>query len=169
MLSKRLNDEFNKQIMYEFYSAQLYLAMAAWAEANDFPGLSNFMVVQGEEERFHAMKFFRYIAEAGGDIEIFGLDQPEFQAESIMDIFASSYKHEQFVTSRIYTLMDIAQEEKDYAAISFLNWFVDEQMEEEASFDALIKKVKLIGENGNGLYQLDKELASRVFTPPAAN
>ena len=163
MLSKRLNDEFNKQIMYEFYSAQLYLAMAAWAEANDFPGLSNFMVVQGEEERFHAMKFFRYIAEAGGDIEIFGLDQPEFQAESIMDIFASSYKHEQFVTSRIYTLMDIAQEEKDYAAISFLNWFVDEQVEEEATASLLLERLKMVEGKNPGLFLLDKELQGRQF------
>ena len=162
MLSKRLNDEFNKQIMYEFYSAQLYLAMAAWAEANDFPGLSNFMVVQGEEERFHAMKFFRYIAEAGGDIEIFGLDQPEFQAESIMDIFASSYKHEQFVTSRIYTLMDIAQEEKDYAAISFLNWFVDEQVEEEDTMRGIVEKLNLVGHKGHILYLLDKEMGART-------
>ena len=162
MISKKLNEEFNKQIMYEYYSAHLYLAMAAWAQDHDFPGLAHFMIMQGDEERIHAMKFFDYVVETAGSVEILGLDTPEFEAESMLDIFVDAYKHEQFVTSRIHFLMDLAHEEKDYAAVSFLTWFVDEQVEEEATFDALIKSVRMIGDNGNGLYQIDKELGSRA-------
>ena len=163
MLSKHLNDELNNQIMYEFFSAHLYLAMAAKFESLDFSGASNYMKVQAEEEKAHAMKLFDFIAEKGGNVEILGFETPVVKGNNILEIFEETLEHEQWVTKRINLLMDIAQEEKDYSAISFLNWFIDEQVEEESNADAIIKKLRLIGDNGNGLYQMDKELAARVF------
>ena len=163
MLSKHLNEELNNQIMYEFFSAHLYLAMAAKFERLYFTGASNYMKVQAEEEKSHAMKIFDFIAEKGGDIEILGFETPVVKGNSILEIFEETLEHEQWVTKRINLLMDIAQEERDYSSISFLRWFIDEQVEEESNADAIIKKLKLIGDNGNGLYQIDKELATRVF------
>ena len=163
MLSKHLNEELNNQIMYEFFSAHLYLAMAAKFESLDFVGASNYMKVQAEEEKSHAMKIFDFIAKKGGDIEILGFETPVVKGNDILEIFEETLEHEQWVTKRINLLMDIAQEERDYSAISFLNWFIDEQVEEESNADAIIKKLRLIGDNGNGLYQMDKELATRVF------
>ncbi|AMP20082.1 ferritin [endosymbiont 'TC1' of Trimyema compressum] len=163
MLSKHLNEELNNQIMYEFFSAHLYLAMAAKFESLDFAGASNYMKVQAEEEKSHAMKIFDFIAEKGGDIEILGFETPVVKGNDILEIFEETLEHEQWVTKRINLLMDIAQEERDYSVISFLNWFIDEQVEEESNADAIIKKLRLIGDNSNGLYQMDKELATRVF------
>lgn len=163
MLSKHLNKELNNQIMYEFFSAHLYLAMAAKFEYLHFAGASNYMKVQAEEEKSHAMKIFDFIVEKGGDIEILGLETPVVKGNGILEIFKETLKHEQFVTKRINLLMDIAQKEKDYSAINFLNWFIDEQVEEESNADAIIKKLMLVGDNGNGLYQIDKELSARIF------
>ena len=163
MLSKHLNEELNNQIKYEFLSAHLYLAMAAKFESLDFSGASNYMKVQADEEKSHAMKIFNFIAEKGEKIEILGFETPVVKGNNILEIFEETLEHEQWVTKRINLLMDIAQEEKDYSAISFLNWFIDEQVEEESNADAIIKKLRLIGDNGNGLYQMDKELGARVF------
>lgn len=163
MLSQRLNEELNKQIMYEFFSAHLYLAMAAKFESLDFPGAASYMKVQADEEKSHAMKMFDFIAEKGGEVEILGFETPVVKGTNILEIFEETLEHEQWVTQRINLLMDIAQEEKDYSAISFLNWFIDEQVEEESTADGIIKKLRLIGDNGNGLYQMDKELGQRVF------
>lgn len=166
MLSKKLNEAINEQITFEFYSSHIYLAMAAKLEGMNLPGAANYMKVQVEEERFHAMKMFDFIVEAGGDVEIQGFESPDIKSDNILDIFKETLHHEKIVTQRIYGLMDIAQEEKNYGAINFLNWFIDEQIEEEATADDMIKKLTLIGNDGNGLYQIDKELGQRVFTPP---
>lgn len=166
MLSKKLNDELNNQIKFEFYSSHLYLAMAAKLESLDFSGVSKYMKVQAEEERSHAMKIFEYVIERGGTAVVYGFEDPHFKAVNLLEMLEEAYGHEQLVTARIYKLMNIAQEEKDYMSINFLNWFVNEQLEEESNADELVKKVRLIGNDGNGLYQLDKELGTRVFTPP---
>ena len=166
MLSKKLLDEFNQQITYEFFSANYYLAMAAYFKEQDLEGFANFFVVQAEEERFHAMKFFNFINELGGRAKISGFEEPKNDFVSIEEVFANSLEHEKFVTSRINLLMDIAVTEKNYAAISFLNWFIDEQVEEEATMATILNKVKRIGESGHGIFMLDAELGARVFTPP---
>lgn len=166
MLSEKLIKELNEQIKYEMYSENLYLAMAAYCADQDLDGFSNFFKVQAEEERFHAMKFFDYIIEMNGRTVISAIDVPENDYESVLDVFKKAYKHEQFVTKRIYTLMDIATEEKEYATISFLKWFVDEQMEEESTFNGLVKKLERIENNGHAINMIDNELAQRVFTPP---
>lgn len=166
MLSDKLIKELNEQIKYEMYSENLYLAMAAYCASEDLDGFANFFKVQAEEEKFHAMKFFDYIIEMNGRSEIAAIKEPQNNYESVLDAFQKAYEHEQFVTKRIYTLMDLAVEEKEHATTSFLKWFVDEQMEEESTFNGLVKKLQRIENNGHALNMIDAELAQRTFVPP---
>ncbi len=168
-MNKKLVDEINKQITYEFYSSFLYLSMAAYASENDLPGFESWYTVQAQEENFHAMKFFNYLHSRDEKAIITGFENPPVDFKSLLDTFEVSLEHEKFVTERINLLMSIAHEVKDYAAISFLNWYVDEQVEEEESFNTMIGQIKLVNNEGQGLYHLDKEAGVRVFTPPAAN
>ncbi len=166
MLSEKLLNELNEQIKYELYSAHLYLGMAAYCASEDLDGFANFFKVQAEEEKFHAMKFFDYVNEKGGRVRMQALAEPMNDYESILDVFEKAYEHEQFVTKRIYTLMDIALDEREHATVSLLKWFVDEQVEEESNMEGIIKKIKRIGDHGHGIFMLDAELAQRTFTPP---
>lgn len=168
MLSERLLNELNKQIKYELYSAHYYLAMAAYCADQDLDGFANFFMVQAEEEKFHAMKFFNFINEMDGRVTMLSLEEPKNDYESVVDVFKSALEHEKFVTGRIYKLMDIATEEKEHATISLLKWFVDEQVEEENSMKAILKKLERLGDNSHGIFMLDQELSQRTFTPPAA-
>ncbi|WP_035292955.1 ferritin [Clostridium sp. KNHs214] len=169
MISQRLFDELNKQVNYEFYSEYLYLAMAAYCESLDLEGFGNFFKVQAEEERFHAMKLFNYINEMDGRVTLDAIEKPCNEYESALNVFEKALEHEKFVTSRIYHLSDIATEEREHATISFLKWYIDEQVEEEASFSKLVKKLKLLKDDSHGLFMLDSELAQRTFTPPVTN
>ncbi len=166
MLSDNLLKNLNDQVNFEFYSSYTYLAMAAYAESVDLSGIANFFRVQAQEELFHAMKLYDYIFQKNGVVELDKIDKPEDKYESIIDVFETGYKHEQLVTSRIYKLADIASEEKEHATISLLRWFIDEQVEEENTFNTLLKKIKRAEDNPAALYMLDEELATRVFTPP---
>lgn len=161
-LIKALNDQFN----YEILSAHYYLAMAAYCSAQDLDGFATYFKVQAEEERFHAMKFYDYVVEVDGRILITDISNPQNNYKSIVDVFKSALEHEQSVTKRVYNLMDIAQEEKEHATQNFLNWFVSEQVEEEANMKAIIKKLERLGNDNHGLFMLDKELGARVFVPP---
>ncbi len=166
MLSDNLLKNLNDQVNFEFYSSYTYLAMAAYAESVDLSGIANFFRVQAQEELFHAMKLYDYIFQKNGVVELDKIDKPEGKYESIIDVFETGYKHEQLVTSRIYKLADIASEEKEHATMSLLRWFIDEQVEEENTFNTLLKKIKRAEDNPAALYMLDEELATRVFTPP---
>jgi len=152
--------------MHEFFSAQYYIAMAGYCADQDLEGFENFFLVQEQEERTHAMKFYNFITDMGSRVNILGFDTPKNDFNSMADVFSAALKHEQFVTSRIYKLMDIAIEEKEHATISLLKWFIDEQVEEEASFNGLIKKLGRINDDPTSIYMLDNELATRVFVPP---
>ena len=167
-MNKRLVDEINKQITYEFYSEFLYLSMAAYASENDLPGFESWYIVQTQEEHFHAMKFVNYLHSRNEKVVITGFENPPTEFKSLLETFETSLEHEKFVTDRINLLMSIAHEEKDYAAISFLNWYVDEQVEEEESFTNMIGQIKLLHNDGPGLYHLDKQAGTRVFVPPTA-
>lgn len=167
MISETLNNAINEQIKYEFYSAQLYLAMAAYCEAQDLPGFANFFKVQTQEENAHAMKFFDYINQRNGRVKLFSFDEPKNEYDSVIETFKDGYDHEQIVTKRIYNLSDLAMDERDHATMSFLKWFIDEQVEEEANFDSIIKKLSRIKDDTSALYNLDAELAARVYVPPA--
>lgn len=167
MLSQKLTDALNEQMNYEFESAHAYLAMAGCCSDMGLDGFTNFFMVQYQEEISHAMKFYYFIDEMDGRIEIKGIPNQENNFESPLAVFEAALKHEQSVTKRIYNLMDIAIEEKEHATKSFLEWFVDEQVEEESGMKDKIKRLERIGENSNGLYMMDAELAKRVYTPPA--
>lgn len=168
MLSEKLQQAINDQINFEFESAQIYVAMAAYCTEQDLDGFANFFLVQAEEERFHAMKFYGYLAEQGGRVTISGTENPKNEYESILEVFNAALDHERKVTKRIYNIMDIALEEREHATKSFLNWFVDEQVEEEATMMGLIKKIERVGENQQGIFMMDEELAKRTFTAPQA-
>ena len=164
MISESLQDAMNEQMKNEFYSAYLYLSMSAYCEDQDLEGFSNWFREQAREEQFHAMKFFHFINEKGGRVELRSIEKPQKEFESIEDVFEVSLNHEKKVTSMINNLMDMAKEEGDHSSINFLNWFVDEQVEEEDQFESVLAKIRRIGESGQGLLMLDKELGQRQFT-----
>lgn len=168
MLSQKLQDAFNAQINKELYSEYLYLSMAAYCYTLDLDGFANYFMVQTQEEHFHAMKMFNFVNERGGKVILKQIDGPETDFKSVIDVYEKTYEHEQFVTKSINELMDVAMKENDHAAASFLKWFIDEQVEEEATVSKILAKLKLIGGEGHGMLMLDSELAARVFTPPAA-
>lgn len=168
MLSEKLQNAFNEQINKELYSEYLYLSMAAYCYANDLDGIANFFMVQTQEEHFHAMKIFNFINDRNGRVALKPIQGPQVEFNSIIDVFEKTLEHEKFVTASINNLMDIAIKENDHAAASFLKWFVDEQVEEEAMVNKILSKLKLIGGEGQGLLMLDAELAARTFTPPVS-
>lgn len=167
MLSEKLEKALNEQMNFEFESAHIYLAMAAYCSDQDLDGFANFFEVQAEEERFHAMKFYNYINEMDGRVQISSMGQPQNEFESLIDVFRKGLEHENKVTQRIYNLMDLATDEREHATISTLKWFIDEQVEEQSTFKGLIKKLERLGENNHGIFMLDQELSQRTFTPPA--
>ena len=168
MISDKLLDALNEQMKNEFFSAYLYMAMAGYFEAEDLPGIASWMRVQALEEMTHGEKFFNYIAEAGGRVDLRGFDTPKNDYASPLDVFNYGLEHEKFVTASIHNLVKIAREESNYPTETMLQWFVTEQVEEEASFSLIVAKLERIGDDGNGLLRLDEELGTRTFVPPAA-
>jgi ferritin len=168
MISEKIQDAFNGQINAETYSAYLYLSMSAYFESISLPGFANWMRVQAQEEMTHAMKFYHHIVERGGRVAMRPIEGPPTEWESPLAVFEDTYRHEQKVTALINGLVDLAIEERDHAANNFLQWFVAEQVEEEASADEVLQRLKLIGDGGGGLLMLDRELGQRVFTMPVA-
>lgn len=166
MLSEKLHAALNAQMNYEFYSAHAYLAMAAYCTDESYDGFANFFLVQSEEERFHAMKFYNYLSDMGYPATIEGFSNPGNDFASVLDAFEQALKHEKKVTRRIYELSDIALEEREHATMAFLKWFIDEQVEEEATFNTLIAKISRIKNDLSAVFMLDAELANRTFTPP---
>ncbi|BBD07880.1 ferritin [Desulfovibrio ferrophilus] len=168
MLNKKMEQAINEQIKWEMYSGYLYLSMSAWCADEGLPGFAHWMRLQGQEELAHAMKFYDYVLERGGKIELQAIDKPDHQWKSALAVVEHTLEHEQHVTARINDLMSLAQEEKDHAACIFLQWFIEEQVEEEDSVGEVLHKLKLVSKDGAGMYMLDKEMATRIFTPPAA-
>lgn len=166
MLSQKLTDELNEQIKFEFYSSHLYLAAAAYAYDLDLDGFANFFIVQAEEEKFHAMKFFNFISEMGARVEMKAFDTPKMSYDDLVDLFEYTSAHEKIVTDRIYHLMDIASEEREHATISFLKWFIDEQVEEMSTFKAMTQKIIRAKNDPNVIFGMDDELAKKTFVPP---
>lgn len=167
MINKRVEEAFNIQINAELYSAYLYLSMAAYFEAQNLPGFANWMRVQFQEEQFHAMKMFDFVNERGGRVILTKIDGPKVEWENVVDVYEEVLAHEQHVTSLINNIMDIAIDERDHATKSFLNWFIDEQVEEESNAEAIISELKLIDGKGNGILMMDREFRARVFNPVA--
>ena len=167
MISQKLQTAINDQINKELFSEYYYLSMASYFNSIGLDGFENFFLIQVQEERFHAMKMYYFLNERGGRVILSQIDAPKTEFTSSLEVFQLAYEHEQYVTKLINELMDIAISENDHAAKSFLNWFVDEQVEEEASMESIVNKLKLIDGKGNGLLMLNKELSTRTFTPEA--
>lgn len=167
MISEKINKLLNEQVQKEFFSAYLYLSIEAYFHNQNLDGFANFFRVQVQEERDHAMKFFNYINQKGAKVELLQINAPETEFDSAEEIFAITLGHEQFVTKSIYNIVDNALEEKDHGTNTFLQWFVTEQVEEEATMEKYLRKLQLIKNDPNGLFMLDAELAQRVYTPPA--
>ncbi len=168
MLSKKMEEALNDQVKWELWSAYLYLSMASYFESEGLMGFASWMKVQEQEEKFHGTKFYNFTFERGGRIKLQVLEAPENTWKSTTHVFEEALRHEQAVTARINNLMDLAIKEKDHATASYLNWFINEQVEEEASVMDVLNKLKLVDGNTAALYMLDKEMALRVFTPPVA-
>ena len=161
MLSSNMKKALNDQINAELYSAYLYLSMAAYFEDTNLPGMAGWMKAQAQEEVGHAMKFYGYVFDRDSKVELKAIDGPKTKWASPLAAFEDAYKHEQKVTGLIHKLVDLANKEKDHATRSFLNWFVDEQVEEEASTKMIAERLKVIGDSKPGLFMLDRELGGR--------
>ena len=168
MLYDRMQTALNKQINAEHYSAYLYLAMAAKFADLGLPGGANWMKAQYQEELVHGNMIFDYVLERGGDAQLADIAAHAKEWTTPLAMFEAALAHEQLVTGLIGDLASLALELKDHATFQFLQWFVAEQVEEEASVQDVIDKFRLAGEARGGLYQIDRELGARVFTPPAA-
>lgn len=165
MISEKIQKAINEQINKELYSEYLYLSMAAALESMDLSGMAHFFEIQVQEERAHAMKFYHYLIERGGEVKLNAIDKPQTEFKSAEEIFSLSLDHEKFVTRSILDLVKIAREENDRSFEVFLDWYVTEQDEEEANMESWLKKTRMVGDNGTGLLMLDKEAGARIFNP----
>lgn len=166
MIKKRLEDALNDQINAEYYSAYLYASMAAHFENKNLKGFANWMRVQVQEELAHGTRMYDYLNERGGRVCLKAIDAPPHEWSSILEVYEEVYKHEQHVTELINKLVTLAQVENDHAFYIFLQWFVEEQVEEEGSADDIVQQLKLMGDNTGALFILDRELKQRIFNNP---
>jgi ferritin len=165
MLKKKIEDICNRQVEREGYSSNLYLAMASWAETNGLSGVAGWMYTQSDEERLHMLKFIKYINERGGKAIMPALQKPPTDYHSVEDVFKEVLKHEEFVTESINEIVALTLEEKDFNTHNFLQWFVMEQVEEEASVRVVLDKLRLVGKNN--MYEFDRDIMG--LRRPSAN
>jgi ferritin len=165
MLKKKIEDICNRQVEREGFSSNLYIAMASWAETSGFSGVAAWLYSQADEERLHMLKFIKYINERGGKAVVPALKKPAAEFKSVEDVFKEVLKHEEFVTASINEIVALTLEEKDFNTNNFLQWFVMEQVEEEASVRTILDKVRLVG--NNNMYQFDRDILSLRI--PSAN
>ncbi|MCK4259060.1 MAG: ferritin [Halanaerobiales bacterium] len=168
MLKENIQDALNKQINAEFYSSYLYLSMSTYFESTNLSGFANWMRIQAQEELTHAIKIYDFVNEPGGKVTLTAIETPQTDWATSLAAFEDAYQHEQKITGWINDLVDLAVNERDHATNNFLKWFVDEQVEEEASAEGVLQKLKLIGDSGSGLFMMDHELGQRVFTPDSS-
>ena len=168
MISRKIEEALNGQLNAEFYSAYLYLSMAGYFESIDIKGFANWMLVQVQEEQFHAMKLYDYIFERGGKVTLHTIDAPPADWKSPLAVFEATLEHEQKVTGLVNDLMYLAREERDNASEIYLQWFVNEQVEEESNVNTVLGQLKLIKDSPQGLFMMDNQMGQRVFTPPVS-
>ena len=161
MITKKMQTALNKQINEELFSSYLYLSMAADFEARNLTGAAKWMKMQADEELEHAMKFFHFVLERGGEVDLLAIAKPQKSWKSPLTAFQDAEKHEQHITKFINDLYEMATKEKDYATQSMLKWFVDEQVEEEASVGEIVARLEMIADSKNGLFMMDRELGKR--------
>ncbi|HEY5653088.1 MAG TPA: ferritin [Pontiella sp.] len=168
MISKKMQEELNEQMNKEFYSAYMYLAMSAYCNAIGLQGFAHWMRIQYEEESMHVTKMYDYILGQGGTIHLKTIDEPPMEYGTPLKIFEKTLEHEQFVTAHIHQLMDLAVGEKDYATQAFLQWYVTEQVEEEANVNDILAPLRMVGDDKSGLMMIDQQLGSRPAPTPVA-
>ena len=156
MLNKKVEDICNRQVEREGYSSSLYLAMASWAETNGLSGVAGWMYNQSDEERGHMLRFIKYINERGGKAVMPALKKPPAEYKNVEDVFREVLKHEEFITASINEIVALTLEEKDFNTHNFLQWFVMEQVEEEASVRIILDKLRLVGKNN--MYEFDRDI-----------
>lgn len=161
MISDRMQEALNEQVNKEYYSAYLYLAMAGYCMEQGLPGFSNWMRLQYEEEILHSTKIYDYILDQGGVVHLKAIAEPPKEYGTPVEIFEQTLEHEQFITKSIHTLMDLAIEEHDYATQTFLQWYVTEQVEEEASVNDVLSPLRMVGNDKGGLIMIDQKLEGR--------
>lgn len=162
-LNQKVEEVLNKQINAEFWSAYLYLSMSAYFQHRGLKGFANWMRVQYQEELSHANKLFDYINERGGRVALEAIVDVDTDWDDLLDVFTNTYDHECKVTEMINNCIDVAVEVKDHATTTMLQWFVNEQVEEEATALEIIEQIRLVGESGQAIFLLDKEFAGRTF------
>lgn len=167
MISVKMQDAINKQIQAEMYSANLYLSMSAYCEFKGVKGVGNWLRVQYQEETAHALLLLDYLKERGGKVQLAQVEAPPADFGTLTEVFTKVLEHEQHVTGLINQLYEVAIQEKDFAAQIFLQWFVNEQVEEEANATEILDKLAIIGDRGVDILYMDKELSTRVFVPPS--
>lgn len=166
MISKKLQDAINVQINKELFSEYLYISMQAWFANQNLDGFATWMDVQGQEERFHAMRFFNYLIARGGKVELKPIAGPTVDFKSPLAVFKAALEHEQAMSKSINELMEVAIKEKDHSARGMLQWYVNEQVEEEASVDKVIHHLEMVKDDPHAIFMLDNQLGTRVFIPP---
>lgn len=168
MISKNLQKTLIEQLNKEFHSAYIYLGMSAYCSKEGFNGASKWFLIQYQEEVAHGMKMFKYLEDQHVCIELPAIKGVKVDYKSLLDVFKKSLAHEQYMTKNLNDLSDLAMKDKDHATYNLLQWYVTEQVEEEATVSEIIDHIKLVGDNGYGLYTIDKELGIRVFNNPTA-
>jgi ferritin len=166
MINQKIRDAFNRQIKEELESAYIYMSMAAYFHSQGLDGMAQWMKAQTVEEITHAMKFFDHLIERDGRVEMLPLDIKKTEWSSPLDAFQDAYKHEQYITGKINELVGLSHQENDYAANAMLQWFVTEQVEEEASTSKVVHDLEMIGGKGQGLLMLDRDLGQRTIKVP---
>lgn len=166
MISEKLQQELIRQLNREYHSAYIYLGMSVYCSKEGFNGASSWFLIQYQEEVAHGMKLFKYLEDQDVDIVLPDIKGVLVEYKSFLDAFEKTLKHEQSMTKNLNILSDMAMKEKDHATYNLLQWYVTEQVEEEATVKEIIDNIKLIGDNGYGLYTIDKELGARVFVDP---
>jgi ferritin len=166
MIKKTIEEKLNEQIQKEFYSAYLYLAIEAYFLSINLDGFANWFHVQAQEERDHAMLIFNYINRVAGRVNLRQINEPPADFGSVEEALKAALDHERFVTSSIYDIVDLANSEKDHKTIAFLQWFVNEQVEEEENAEKNLAAFQFVKDDPKGILLLDREMAARVYTPP---
>ncbi len=162
MIKENIEKALNQQLNQELYAFYVYLSMSAYFESMNLNGFANWMRFQAEEEKNHGLKFYDYILQANGRIDLKQIDAPKKSWKSVQEVFEDTYNHEKKVTESIYDIVDLSISERDHATHNFLQWFVREQVEEEATALKILEKIKLIGDNQGALFILDREMGSRT-------
>ncbi len=168
MLKPKIEKAINEQINFELFSSYLYFSMHAYFKSISLDGAANWMEIQVQEELFHVKKFTDYVNDRRARVTLDAIDKPPFEWASPIDAFQNAFNHEQIVSERINNLVSLALQENDAATYNFLQWFVNEQVEEEASVDQIVQRLKLVEGNGTGLFMIDQELLTRVLNLPTA-